>query len=258
MSKASKQAVLNSSVEMIREYYEKEHKHNKDRIKYGIIAMLIIPIVFLILLFVVNSSKVIFLVMWIASLFIISGYLIAIEYKDYNMSENLKDIIGNENKDTLIDTTKVITDIAKNYVSPVESIKSAILEDEHEGTNCAGSNDSNQDNDAETIESDNINSNYIDNDVKSNNYNDTIPINNINNGSSYNTDNKTDSVAVNNSNNMCNDSINHNTPAGNTLPANCQNIVIDNKLSNNTITISIDNITNAVNITINPNKEAVK
>ena len=109
MSKASKQAVLNSSVEMIREYYEKEHKHNKDRIKYGIIAMLIIPIVFLILLFVVNSSKVIFLVMWIASLFIISGYLIAIEYKDYNMSENLKDIIGNENKDTLIDTTKVIT-----------------------------------------------------------------------------------------------------------------------------------------------------
>ena len=235
MSKASKQAVLNSSVEMIREYYEKEHKHNKDRIKYGIIAMLIIPIVFLILLFVVNSSKVIFLVMWIASLFIISGYLIAIEYKDYNMSENLKDIIGNENKDTLIDTTKVITDIAKNYVSPVESIKSAILEDEHEGTNGAGNNDSNQDNDAETIESDNINSNYIDNDVKSNNYNDTIPINNINNGS-----------------------INHSTPAGNTLPANCQNIVIDNKLSNNTITISIDNITNAVNITINPNKEAVK
>ncbi len=228
MSKASKQAVLNSSVEMIREYYEKEHKHNKDRIKYGIIAMLIIPIVFLILLFVVNSSKVIFLVMWIASLFIISGYLITIEYKDYNMSENLKDIIGNENKDTLIDTTKVITDIAKNYVSPVESIKSAIPEDEHEGTNGAGSNDSNQDNDAETIESDNINSNYIDN------------------------------VAVNNSNNMRNDSINHNTPAGNTLPANCQNIVIDNKLSNNTITISIDNITNAVNITINPNKEAVK
>ena len=168
--------------------------------------------------------------MWIASLFIISGYLIAIEYKDYNMSENLKDIIGNENKDTLIDTTKVITDIAKNYVSPVESIKSAILEDEHEGTNGAGNNDSNQDNDAETIESDNINSNYIDNDVKSNNYNDTIPINNINNGSSYNTGN----------------------------PANCQNIVIDNKLSNNTITISIDNITNAVNITINPNKEAVK
>ena len=84
------------SVDMIKDYYNREHKRNKDRIKYGIIAMLVIPIIFLTLLFVVNSSKVIFLVMWIASLFIISGYLIAIEYKDYNMTENLKDIVGNE------------------------------------------------------------------------------------------------------------------------------------------------------------------
>lgn len=129
MLKADKQTVLNSSIEMIRLYYEKEHKRNKDRIKYGIIAMLIIPIIFLILLFVLNSSKVIFLVMWIASLFIISGYLIAIEYKDYNMTENLKGIIDNSDSDALIDTTKVIKDIAMNYVSPVEYVKKNITED---------------------------------------------------------------------------------------------------------------------------------
>lgn len=129
MLKADKQTVLSSSIEMIRLYYEKEHKRNKDRIKYGIIAMLIIPIIFLILLFVVNSSKVIFLVMWIASLFIISGYLIAIEYKDYNMTENLKGIIDNSDNDALIDTTKVIKDIAMNYVSPVEYVKKNITED---------------------------------------------------------------------------------------------------------------------------------
>ena len=103
------------SVDMIKDYYYREHKRNKDRIKYGIIAMLVIPIIFLTLLFVVNSSKVIFLVMWIASLFIISGYLIAIEYKDYNMTENLKDIVGNEYDDSLIDTAKAISDITKNY-----------------------------------------------------------------------------------------------------------------------------------------------
>ena len=129
MLKADKQTVLNSSIEMIHLYYEKEHKRNKDRIKYGIIAMLIIPIIFLILLFVVNSSKVIFLVMWIASLFLISGYLIAIEYKDYNMTENLKGIIDNSDNDALIDTTKVIKDIAMNYVSPVEYVKKNITDD---------------------------------------------------------------------------------------------------------------------------------
>ena len=104
------------SVDMIKDYYYREHKRNKDRIKYGIIAMLVIPIIFLTLLFVVNSSKVIFLVMWIASLFIISGYLIAIEYKDYNMTENLKDIVGNEYDDSLIDTAIAISDITKNYI----------------------------------------------------------------------------------------------------------------------------------------------
>ena len=104
------------SVDMIKDYYYREHKRNKDRIKYGIIAMLVIPIIFLTLLFVVNSSKVIFLVMWIASLFIISGYLIAIEYKDYNMTENHKDNVGNEYDDSLIDTTKAISDITKNYI----------------------------------------------------------------------------------------------------------------------------------------------
>jgi cobalamin biosynthesis protein CobD/CbiB len=95
------------SVDMIKDYYNREHKRNKDRIKYGIIAMLVIPIIFLTLLF---------LVMWIASLFIISGYLIAIEYKDYNMTENLKDIVGNEYDDSLIDTAKAISDITKNYI----------------------------------------------------------------------------------------------------------------------------------------------
>ena len=107
------------SVDMIKDYYYREHKRNKDRIKYGIIAMLVIPIIFLTLLFVVNSSKVIFLVMWIASLFIISGYLIAIEYKDYNMTENLKDIVGNEYDDSLIDTAKAISDITKKYISSI-------------------------------------------------------------------------------------------------------------------------------------------
>ena len=38
------------------------------------------------------------------------------EYKDYNMTENLKDIVGNEYDDSLIDTAKAISDITKNYI----------------------------------------------------------------------------------------------------------------------------------------------
>ncbi|MFR2469913.1 MAG: hypothetical protein ACLS8Y_02160 [Lachnospira sp.] len=228
MLKADKQTVLNSSIEMIRLYYEKEHKRNKDRIKYGIIAMLIIPIIFLILLFVVNSSKVIFLVMWIASLFIISGYLIAIEYKDYNMTENLKGIIDNSDNDALIDTTKVIKDIAMNYVSPVEYVKKNITEDT-------------SDNFDSDINEKNTITDYADKNVHDN----------INKNIANNTqDNTTNNMPKNITNNISDN-----------VSSDCQNIVIDNKPGNNKVTISVDNKTNAVCITINPDnssKEAVR
>lgn len=228
MLKADKQTVLNSSIEMIRLYYEKEHKRNKDRIKYGIIAMLIIPIIFLILLFVVNSSKVIFLVMWIASLFIISGYLIAIEYKDYNMTENLKGIIDNSDNDALIDTTKVIKDIAMNYVSPVEYVKKNITEDS-------------SDNFDSDINEKNTITDYADKNVHDN----------INKNIANNTqDNTTNNMPKNITNNISDN-----------VSSDCQNIVIDNKPGNNKVTISVDNKTNAVCITINPDnssKEAVR
>lgn len=228
MLKADKQTVLNSSIEMIRLYYEKEHKRNKDRIKYGIIAMLIIPIIFLILLFVVNSSKVIFLVMWIASLFIISGYLIAIEYKDYNMTENLKGIIDNSDNDALIDTTKVIKDIAINYVNPVEYVKKNITEDT-------------SDNFDSDINEKNTITDYADKNVHDN----------INKNTANNTqDNTTNNMPKNITNNISDN-----------VSSDCQNIVIDNKPGNNKVTISVDNKTNAVCITINPDnssKEAVR
>ncbi len=228
MLKADKQTVLNSSIEMIRLYYEKEHKRNKDRIKYGIIAMLIIPIIFLILLFVVNSSKVIFLVMWIASLFIISGYLIAIEYKDYNMTENLKGIIDNSDNDALIDTTKVIKDIAMNYVNPVEYVKKNITEDT-------------SDNFDSDINEKNTITDYADKNV----------YDNINKNIANNTqDNTTNNMPKNITNNISDN-----------VSSDCQNIVIDNKPGNNKVTISVDNKTNAVCITINPDnssKEAVR
>lgn len=208
MLKADKQTVLNSSIEMIRLYYEKEHKRNKDRIKYGIIAMLIIPIIFLILLFVVNSSKVIFLVMWIASLFIISGYLIAIEYKDYNMTENLKGIIDNSDNDALIDTTKVIKDIAMNYVNPVEYVKKNITEDT-------------SDNFDSDINEKNTITDYADKNVHDN----------INKNTANNTqDNTTNNMPKNITNNISDN-----------VSSDCQNIVIDNKPGNNKVTISVDN-----------------
>lgn len=79
--------------------YEKgQHEHNQKKIRTGIILLWIIPMVFLALLFITNSSKPIFLVLWIVSLFVIAVYLILVEYNDYKLQEKMNEINGREEK----------------------------------------------------------------------------------------------------------------------------------------------------------------
>ena len=59
------------------------HKRNVKRTSDALKSLLIIPTIFLILLFLTKSSKTIFLVLWIASMFVIAAVLIIVEYQDY-------------------------------------------------------------------------------------------------------------------------------------------------------------------------------
>ena len=76
--------------------YEKTiHEKNQKRIKIGLRCIYIIPLFFLVLLMIVpDSSKIIFLVLWIVSLFAIAVYLIGVEYVDYKLQEKMNEISG--------------------------------------------------------------------------------------------------------------------------------------------------------------------
>ena len=76
--------------------YEKTiHEQNQKRIKIGLRCIYIIPLFFLVLLMIVpDSSKIIFLVLWILSLFAIAVYLIGVEYVDYKLQEKMNEIRG--------------------------------------------------------------------------------------------------------------------------------------------------------------------
>ncbi len=65
------------------------HTENQKRIKAGIQCLIWIPMLFLILLFLTESEKVIFLVLWIVSLFLTASYLIYVEYTDFKAQERL-------------------------------------------------------------------------------------------------------------------------------------------------------------------------
>lgn len=83
--------------EKIVAYENTIHKHNQKRIKVGLKCILIIPMIFLILLFWTDSNKVVFLILWIVSLFALAVYLILVEYMDYNLQEKLNEFDEKEN-----------------------------------------------------------------------------------------------------------------------------------------------------------------
>ncbi len=75
-------------------FRETEHRKNRRRIKNGFLSLLIVPAVFLFLLFIsdfTGTSKLVMLVLWIASMFIIAAYLIVIEYMDFKVMHMLDD-----------------------------------------------------------------------------------------------------------------------------------------------------------------------
>ena len=67
-------------------------------------CLLIIPMIFLILLLLTQSSKLVFLILWIVSLFILATYLIFVEYSDDKLQQKLSEISNREQaeRDALI------------------------------------------------------------------------------------------------------------------------------------------------------------
>lgn len=75
---------------------EQLHVENQKRIKIGIQCLIWIPMIFMVLLFLTEGEKVIFLILWIASLFMIASYLIYVEYIDFKAQERLHGYQDNE------------------------------------------------------------------------------------------------------------------------------------------------------------------
>ena len=83
--------------EMVMDFEKRSHEKNQKRIRIGLRCLYIIPAIFLFLLMVMKSSKIIFLALWIISLFILAVYLIVVEYMDYNLQNHVNKLEGKKN-----------------------------------------------------------------------------------------------------------------------------------------------------------------
>ena len=68
------------------------HQRNQKKIKVGLKVNILLPLVFLVISFISDRSKLVFLVLWIVSLFGIAFYLLYVEYMDFELQEQLKEL----------------------------------------------------------------------------------------------------------------------------------------------------------------------
>lgn len=115
------------------ELQQQVHLKNQKKIRVGLKVNVILPLIFLTISFLSNRSKLVFLVLWIVSLFGIAFYLLYVEYMDFKLQESMKEfgIIDNEENQALIGNEVVqgmrdINNAQKEMVKDIKERKNEI------------------------------------------------------------------------------------------------------------------------------------
>jgi len=78
--------------EKFMELQQQVHIKNQKKIKVGLKVNIFLPLIFLVISFITERSKLVFLVLWIVSLFGISFYLLYVEFMDFKLQEQLQEL----------------------------------------------------------------------------------------------------------------------------------------------------------------------
>ena len=72
------------------------HQSNKRRIRRGLWGLLVLPAVLAVMLWLTDSSRIVFLIIWVVSMFALCAWLITVEYIDCKVLRALNDVSETE------------------------------------------------------------------------------------------------------------------------------------------------------------------
>lgn len=98
-------------------FAENMHIKNQRKKKICLRCMMIIPLVFMVLMFTMDTAKVVYLLLWVISLFIFCAYLIVIDYIDDKLARKLNEL-NIEIQEKQADAS--LTDSIKAFLSEVQ------------------------------------------------------------------------------------------------------------------------------------------
>lgn len=90
------------------DYEQSVHEQNQKRIRVGLKINIFFPLIFLILCFITDASKLFFLILWILSLFGIAFYLMYVEYQDDKLQKQMQTLRGEDKEGDDLGEPKVL------------------------------------------------------------------------------------------------------------------------------------------------------
>ena len=77
-------------------YAEQVHQGNKRRIRHGLVSLIVIPIVLMVVLLLTESSRIVFLLIWIACMFVVAAFLLYVAYSDWMLQTTINELSRDE------------------------------------------------------------------------------------------------------------------------------------------------------------------
>ena len=103
------------------------HSSNKKRIKTGLIFLGVFTVIMIVVRWLTNSDRVVFMLFWIFGMFAIAIYLIGIEYIDDSIQKTLEEVTDRESDfDELMPDSAQMREIVHNRI---KEKKSELLQD---------------------------------------------------------------------------------------------------------------------------------
>lgn len=72
------------------------HENNKKRIRAGLVLLGVFTVLMILIRMITNSDRVVFMILWVVGMFVISIYLISVEYIDDSIRKTLEEVSDRE------------------------------------------------------------------------------------------------------------------------------------------------------------------
>lgn len=80
-------------------FAEELHMGNKRRIRNGFISLVVLPVLLIIIRLLTDSSRVVFLLIWILTMFVAAAFLIFVAFVDRQLQDTLNELSESEKKE---------------------------------------------------------------------------------------------------------------------------------------------------------------